>query len=67
MFFVVRLPWQSGANRQLGVVFLYELLRGRVGLSLLGRDVTASLGAIFTRRVPLNPQLGRSFHCLRTI
>jgi hypothetical protein len=40
---------ESGANRQLGVAFLYEVAQGRVGLKLLGEPVNASLGDILCR------------------
>jgi hypothetical protein len=40
---------ESGSNRQLGVCFLYEVLTKRVKLTLLGEDVSLSLGSILSR------------------
>lgn len=40
---------ESGSNRQLGFFFLYEALRGKVQLSLMGRNCTFSLATLLTR------------------
>ena len=40
---------ESGANRQLGFVFLYELARGTVAVNVGGRDVGRDLAEILAR------------------
>jgi len=40
---------ESGSNRQLGFMLLYEVLRGRMLLIMLGRDCTKSFAEILTR------------------
>lgn len=40
---------ESGANRQLGFVFLYELLRGRQSVTINGENIGKDLGEILTR------------------
>ena len=40
---------ESGANRQLGFLFLYQLLRGQMAMSIMGRDCTNSFGELLTR------------------
>ena len=44
---------ESGANRNLGFLFLYEVLRGRVGLTLLGVHVGQTLGVLLTQYLHL--------------
>lgn len=44
---------ESGANRQLGFLFLYELLTGVVQMNLLGENCTRSLGELLTRHLHL--------------
>ena len=40
---------ESGSNRQLGFLFLYDLLRNNIKLSIGNTDCTKSLGELFTR------------------
>ena len=39
----------SGTNRQLGFFFMYEVLTGTCPLTLMGRDVSKSLGTLLVR------------------
>lgn len=40
---------ESGSNRDLGYLFLYNLLSGTITATVGGKDCTASLGRILTR------------------
>lgn len=40
---------ESGSNRQLGILFLYNLIRGAIRCKISGKDVTASCTTLLTR------------------
>ena len=40
---------ESGSNRQLGILFLYQIVRGEYKMVLFGNDCTQSFAEIFTR------------------
>jgi len=44
---------ESGANRQLGFLFLYDLIRDKIKLNIMGKNWAKTLGELFTRHLQL--------------
>ena len=51
---------ESGANRQLGILFLYQMIQNEFKFVLNGSDCTRSFAEILTRSFHLKHRWGRS-------